>query len=246
MLLGQREQNFQEHRVGFQGNRQTVGLETLIINGNHCLVQSLVQLFKVKSLEPIVLQHLISKKEITIDVETFKDCFYIAYCRTVHKAQGITFKEAFGIHEWSKMDRKMRYTAISRATSKQNINVFDEDETTEEEELLQDTDFKKVNQRKKRMNRMKDGLYIKRMQSLSVINRIVRGSVSDEYCLKHTFKTKKELFEHLKIPNGVIYRGYEIDHIIPRRDHVTDEDFVRINAYDNLKLIPRKDNNKKH
>ena len=141
----------------------------------------------------------------------------------------------------------MRYTCISRATSLKNINLVDDDNDYEGDEL-EDTDRAKMKSKVKRMNRMKDELYNKRKQCLSVINRIVRhpDTVSDDYCLKHTFKTKRELFEYLNIPNGIVYKGYEIDHIRPRREFVTDEEFLRINAYDNLMLIPRKDNNSKH
>ena len=58
----------------------------------------------------------------------FKDAvmmFYPAYCITVHKAQGSTFKHEFTIHEWDKMDGTMKYVAMSRGTCKKNVNIIE-------------------------------------------------------------------------------------------------------------------------
>ena len=51
--------------------------------------------------------------------------FYPAYCITVHKAQGETFKHEFTIHEWNKMDGTMKYVAMSRGTCKKNVNIIE-------------------------------------------------------------------------------------------------------------------------
>ena len=73
------------------------------------------------SIEPFVLKDTLTNQEITINKEIFKDYFYVNYCSTVHRCQGETITEAFTIHEWNRMDTKMRYTAISRATSKKRL-----------------------------------------------------------------------------------------------------------------------------
>jgi hypothetical protein len=72
------------------------------------------------------------------------------------------------------------------------------------------------------------------------------GNVSDEYCLKHILLNKQQLMSHLKIPNSLIPKGYEIDHINPRREYKTDEDFNEINAWYNLRLLPKSDNNRRN
>ena len=104
--------------------------------------------------------------------------------------------------QWNTLDTKLRYTAISRAKSKHQITVLNDSDEVDEHDV-NETDMNKVKNRRKRANRMKDELYMKRVQAMNIINKIVRGgNVSDEYCREHTFLTKQELFEHLKIPNG--------------------------------------------
>jgi hypothetical protein len=138
-------------------------------------------------------------------------------------------------HQWKK------YTAISRATRKNLINV---DTGKEQREKLPDTDHKKLKQKQKRTLRDNEPLHRKRREALVIINRIIRDdNISDDYCLKYTFRTRIELLEYLDIPNGVVPKGYEIDHIKPRHQHVTDKDFAEINAYWNLRLLSRNDNN---
>ena len=51
------------------------------------------------------------------------------------------------------------------------------------------------------------------------------------------------MLEYLGIPDDNITKGYELDYIRPRCEHVTDKDFKDINAYWNLRLISRKENN---
>lgn len=140
--------------------------------------------FQVKSIEPLVLRDTLSHQEITIDKDIFKNYFYVNYCTTVHRCQGETITEPSTIHEWSRMDTKMRYTAISRATSKKLINVLDETEHVLDE--INDTEFKQVKLIEKRSNRMNDLMYNKRLKSMNIINRIIRNGCSDEYCIPIT------------------------------------------------------------
>ena len=46
------------------------------------------------------------------------------HCSTVHKMQGKTIKNKFQIHEINKMDFRLIYTAISRATTKDQITII--------------------------------------------------------------------------------------------------------------------------
>jgi len=49
--------------------------------------------------------------------------FSLGWCTTVHKAQGRTVNGQLWIHEAGKMDKNMLYTAMSRATSLDNIGM---------------------------------------------------------------------------------------------------------------------------
>jgi hypothetical protein len=130
------------------------------------------------------------------------------------------------------------------STRKNLINV---DTGKEQREKLPDTDHKKLKQKEKQDKRDKDPLHKKRKEALVIINQIIRGvNISDDYCLKHTFKMRVELLDYLDIHNGVVPKGYEIDHIKPRHQHVTDKDFEEVNAYWNLRLLSRNDNNSRN
>ena len=48
--------------------------------------------------------------------------FDLAYCLTVHKAQGSTYDFPYSIYEYKRFDEKMLYTAMSRATQMRNVN----------------------------------------------------------------------------------------------------------------------------
>lgn len=63
------------------------------------------------------------KKDIEIPVDKFNRLFYLAFCITIHKSQGATFKQKYTIHEWNKQSRRMKYVAISRATDEKNVQI---------------------------------------------------------------------------------------------------------------------------
>lgn len=50
--------------------------------------------------------------------------FLLAYATTIHKAQGATIIQAFTIHQWNRMDIHLKYTAISRTTCKEHVNIL--------------------------------------------------------------------------------------------------------------------------
>ena len=65
---------------------------------------------------------------IKIDVKEFKKLllskhFKLGYCSTIHKYQGSTISVPFNIYEVNKFDRKLAYTALTRATLHSNIHV---------------------------------------------------------------------------------------------------------------------------
>ena len=61
---------------------------------------------------------------ITIQIDDFQKYFYPSYCITCHKSQGSTINESYTIHEFNKMNHKLRYVALSRATKLENINII--------------------------------------------------------------------------------------------------------------------------
>ena len=64
------------------------------------------------------------KKNLQIKVADFQSFFYIAYASTIHKSQACTFDFSYTIHEWEKLDTRLKYVALSRATKKDKINIM--------------------------------------------------------------------------------------------------------------------------
>jgi hypothetical protein len=60
---------------------------------------------------------------ITIGFDQFQHMFYLAYCITTHKSQGMTIDQPYCIHEFEKFDERMKYVALSRSTDILNINI---------------------------------------------------------------------------------------------------------------------------
>ena len=53
-----------------------------------------------------------------------KKLFYPAFAITVHKSQGSTFNTPYTVHEWEKLNSRLKYVALSRSTDIKNINVL--------------------------------------------------------------------------------------------------------------------------
>jgi ATP-dependent exoDNAse (exonuclease V) alpha subunit len=81
--------------------------------------------------QSLIIEHIDKKKkvicmsdDVAIAFEDFQKFFYVAYCITTHKSQAKTIREPYTIHEWDKMDRRLRYVALSRATCCEHINII--------------------------------------------------------------------------------------------------------------------------
>ena len=61
--------------------------------------------------------------KIDININEINKLFYLGFCFTTHRAQGETIDTNYTIYEWDKMDTKLRYVALSRATNKKYINI---------------------------------------------------------------------------------------------------------------------------
>jgi len=62
-------------------------------------------------------------RNIEIPIKYFQRLFYVAYCITTHRSQGSTFTNAYTIHEFDLFDNRLKYVALSRSTSINNINI---------------------------------------------------------------------------------------------------------------------------
>ena len=60
---------------------------------------------------------------IEIELKEFDKLFNIAFCMTIHKSQGQTFTYDYNIHEWERLDKRLKYVALSRSTKIENIHI---------------------------------------------------------------------------------------------------------------------------
>ena len=77
----------------------------------------------------------IEEKEITIKMEDFTEVFiinfdefnimfHVAFCITIYKSQGATYDFNYAIYQWSMLNAREKYVALSRATKKRFINII--------------------------------------------------------------------------------------------------------------------------
>ena len=64
------------------------------------------------------------EKELKIEMDKFQEFFYVAYCITIHKSQGASFNFPYTIHEFNRLNKKLRYVSLTRATDKNFINII--------------------------------------------------------------------------------------------------------------------------
>jgi 5-methylcytosine-specific restriction endonuclease McrA len=70
----------------------------------------------------IVMDKII--KTLKIKADEFQKLFRIGYAFTTHSAQGMSIDKPYTIHEFNKMDQKLKYVGLSRATKYENINII--------------------------------------------------------------------------------------------------------------------------
>ena len=66
---------------------------------------------------------IVNDSPIEIELKEFSKLFNIAFCMTIHKSQGQTFNHDYAIHEWNKLDHRLKYVALSRSTKIDNIYI---------------------------------------------------------------------------------------------------------------------------
>jgi ATP-dependent exoDNAse (exonuclease V) alpha subunit len=70
----------------------------------------------------IVMDKII--KTLKIKSDEFQKNFRIGYVFTTHSSQGMSIDKPYTIHEFNRMDRKLKYVALSRDTKHENINII--------------------------------------------------------------------------------------------------------------------------
>jgi DNA polymerase III delta prime subunit len=70
-----------------------------------------------------IIMHTITKT-LTIKADEFQNLFRIGYAFTCHSCQGMSIDQPYTIHEFDRMDQKLKYVSLSRATKHENINII--------------------------------------------------------------------------------------------------------------------------
>ena len=93
-------------------------------NGNLKLINNERYIIKKvdKNTKEIIIKN--DRNEIKIKADEFQKLFRIGYAFTTHSAQGMSIDKPYTIHEFNKMDQKLKYVALSRATKHENINII--------------------------------------------------------------------------------------------------------------------------
>jgi 5-methylcytosine-specific restriction endonuclease McrA len=93
-------------------------------NGNLKLINNERYIIKKvdKNTKEIIIKN--DRNEIKIKSDEFQKLFRIGYAFTTHSAQGMSIDKPYTIHEFNKMDQKLKYVALSRATKYENINII--------------------------------------------------------------------------------------------------------------------------
>jgi hypothetical protein len=61
--------------------------------------------------------------QLDFPIHKINKYFHLAFAITTHKSQGATFDKPYTIHEWDRMNNKLKYVALSRATDIKNITI---------------------------------------------------------------------------------------------------------------------------
>ena len=82
--------------------------------------------FEITSIDPKnqIIKAKNARIELEIPFNQFQHLFYVAFAMTIHRAQGQTYDFNFTIWEWEELDDRMKYVALTRATSKKLINII--------------------------------------------------------------------------------------------------------------------------
>ena len=72
--------------------------------------------------DTIVIRNAL-KEKVEIPTNKISRFFYLGFCMTIHKSQGATFNEPYTIHEFSRLNSRLKYVALSRSSDIKNICI---------------------------------------------------------------------------------------------------------------------------
>jgi len=81
------------------------------------------QTFYIYDINPYSFKIRVHQTPIEISIFEFQDLFNVAFCMTIHKSQGQTFNHNYTIYEWERLDKRLKYVALSRSTDKKYIHI---------------------------------------------------------------------------------------------------------------------------
>ncbi len=64
------------------------------------------------------------KNLIKINIPDFQKFFLVGYATTTHSVQGMSIGKPYTIHEWDRMDQRLRYVALSRSRDHIYIHIM--------------------------------------------------------------------------------------------------------------------------
>ena len=71
----------------------------------------------------ITLKRHESEETIVVLLADFKTQFRLGWCITIHASQGATFEEKYTIHQWAYLNKTLKYVALSRGRTTENVFV---------------------------------------------------------------------------------------------------------------------------
>ena len=64
------------------------------------------------------------RNKIILNAGQFQKLFRIGYAFTTHSSQGMSIDKPYTIHEFDRMNKKLKYVALSRSTKHEYINIM--------------------------------------------------------------------------------------------------------------------------
>jgi hypothetical protein len=83
------------------------------------------QIFKIVKIDTFTITiEDYFKTLININIPEFQKHFLVGYATTAHSAQGMSIAEPYTIHEWDRIDQRLKYVPLSRSRSYEYINIM--------------------------------------------------------------------------------------------------------------------------
>ena len=80
--------------------------------------------FIIKKIENYFIYIQNEERQTIIPINKFQKLFYVAYCITIHRSQGATFNYPYTIHQFERLNKRLRYVALTRSSDIKFINII--------------------------------------------------------------------------------------------------------------------------